>query len=90
MLALLGFITVLPLVWFNVAARQMDLSTVGFFQYLAPTITFLLAVFYYGEPFTHGHAVAFTCIWTALALVSAESLVRAQRAKRHRNVDATR
>ena len=81
LLALAGVITVLPLVWFNVAARCMPLSTLGFFQYVAPTITFLLAVFIYGEPFTQGHAVAFTCIWLALVMVSAESVVRARRRK---------
>jgi len=59
----------------------LPLSTVGFFQYLAPTITFLLAVFVYGEPFTQGHAVAFICIWSALAMVTTESLVRHRQAK---------
>ncbi|MGH8035102.1 MAG: EamA family transporter RarD, partial [Lysobacterales bacterium] len=80
---LAGVITVLPLVWFNVAARSMALSTLGFFQYLSPTTTILLAVFVYGESFTRGHAVAFTCIWLALALVSGESLARARRLKAH-------
>lgn len=79
LLALAGIITVLPLVWFNMAARSMPLSMVGFFQYLSPTTTFLLAVFMYDEPFTQGYAVAFTCIWLALALVSGESVVRASR-----------
>jgi chloramphenicol-sensitive protein RarD len=73
LLALAGLITVLPLVWFNVAARKLPLTTIGFFQYIAPTMTFLLSVFVYHEPFTQGHAVAFGCIWFALALVSAES-----------------
>jgi len=81
LLVLSGLITVVPLVWFNVAARLLPLSTVGFFQYLAPTITFLLAVFVYGEPFTQGHAVAFICIWSALAMVTTESLVRHRQAK---------
>ena len=81
LLVLAGVITVLPLVWFNVAARIMNLSTIGFFQYLSPTVTFLLAVFVYGEPFTRGYAVAFTCIWLALALVSTETLLRSRRPK---------
>jgi chloramphenicol-sensitive protein RarD len=73
LLALAGLITVLPLVWFNVAARKLPLSTVGFFQYIAPTMTFLLSVYVYDEPFTRGHAVAFGCIWFALAMVSIET-----------------
>jgi chloramphenicol-sensitive protein RarD len=74
-----GIVTVLPLVWFNVAALNLSLSTVGFFQYLAPTITFLLAVFVYGESFTIGHAVAFGCIWLALLMVTVESIFRGRR-----------
>jgi chloramphenicol-sensitive protein RarD len=75
LLALAGIVTVLPLIGFNVAALHLSLGAVGFFQYLAPTITFLLAVFVYEEPFTVGHAVAFTCIWLALLMVSAESFM---------------
>jgi len=79
LLALLGLVTILPLIWFNVAARSLTLSTLGFFQYLAPSLSFMLAVFLYHEPFTRGHAVAFGCIWFALAMVSAESLSRRRR-----------
>ena len=42
-------------------------------------MTFLLSVFFFGEIFTQGHAVAFACIWTALALVSAETALRSRR-----------
>lgn len=79
LLILAGLVTVLPLIWFNVAARNLTLSTVGFFQYIAPSMTFLLSVFLYDEPFTQGHAVAFSCIWFALAMVSFETLLRARR-----------
>jgi len=82
LLIVAGLITVLPLVWFNVAAKNMSFSAVGLFQYLAPTITFLLAVFFYNEPFTQGHAVAFACIWTALLLVSGQSLWLGYRLRR--------
>ena len=73
LLVLAGLVTVLPLIWFNVAARSLRLTTLGFFQYIAPSMTFLLSVFIYGETFTRGHAVAFGCIWFALAMISAES-----------------
>lgn len=78
-LALAGLVTVLPLVWFNVAARALRLSTLGFFQYIAPSLTFLLSVFIYGETFTQGHAVAFSCIWFALLMVSVETGIRSRR-----------
>lgn len=83
LLAAAGVITVLPLVWFNVAARHLPLSTVGFFQYIAPTMTFLLSVFVFGEPFTQGYAVAFACIWFALALVTLETWKRSRSARRN-------
>jgi len=79
LLMLAGLVTVLPLIWFNIAAQNLTLTTVGFFQYLAPTMTFMLAVFFYGEPFTRGHAVAFSCIWLALLMVSGESMIRQRR-----------
>jgi len=74
-----GLATVLPLIWFNMAAQKLPLSTLGFFQYIAPSISFLLAVYLYGEQFTSGHAVAFICIWLALALVSVGPLRRSRR-----------
>jgi chloramphenicol-sensitive protein RarD len=76
-----GAVTVIPLVWFNTAAQNLSLSVVGFFQYIAPTLTFFLAVFFYGEAFTLGHKVAFACIWFSLALVSAEGLFRPRRVR---------
>ena len=74
-----AFVTVLPLIWFNMAAQKLPLSILGFFQYLAPSMSFLIAVFLYGENFTAGHAVAFGCIWLALALVSVEPFRHARR-----------
>jgi chloramphenicol-sensitive protein RarD len=74
-----SLVTVLPLIWFNMAAQKLPLSILGFFQYLAPSMSFVLAVFLYGEKFTFGHAIAFSCIWLALALVSIEPFRRARR-----------
>lgn len=75
-----GLVTALPLLWFINAARRMPLSTVGFFQYLAPSITFLLAVFVYHEPFTRAHAVAFVSIWLGLVLFSTDAVLWQRRA----------
>jgi chloramphenicol-sensitive protein RarD len=85
-LVLAGLVTVLPLVWFNVACRALRLSTVGFFQYIAPSLTFLLSVFIYNETFTRGHAVAFSCIWFALLMVSVETVIRSRRNRALRGV----
>jgi chloramphenicol-sensitive protein RarD len=69
-----GVATSMPLLWFNKAAKQLTLATLGFFQYLAPSLSLLLGVFVYGEPFTPVHAVTFGCIWTALLLYSVTAL----------------
>ena len=77
-----GVATSMPLLWFNNAAKRLRLSTLGFFQYLAPSLALILGVFLYGEPFTPAHAVTFGCIWVALALYSVTSLHLAKRATR--------
>ncbi|HME72053.1 MAG TPA: hypothetical protein VKM54_19610 [Myxococcota bacterium] len=76
LLILAGVVTALPLH----AAERLRLSTLGLFQYLAPSGHFFLAVLAYGEPFTPAHGVAFGCIWIALAVYSMDA-VRAQRTR---------
>jgi chloramphenicol-sensitive protein RarD len=70
LLALSGVITALPLLWVVSAARRLRLVTLGFIQYIMPSIHFLLAVVAYGEPCTQTHLVSFVCIWTALIVYS--------------------
>jgi chloramphenicol-sensitive protein RarD len=76
LLLLAGPLTAIPLLWFAAAARRLPLSTIGFVQYLSPTLQFLLAVAVYKEAFDSAKAVAFACIWTALALFAWHSLRR--------------
>jgi chloramphenicol-sensitive protein RarD len=70
LLALGGPVTAVPLVLFALGARALPLSTVGFLQYLSPSLQFLLAVLVFREPFTAVHAVTFTFIWAALAILT--------------------
>ena len=70
LLAATGLITALPLVWFANAARRLRYATVGFLQYTAPTLQFLLAVLVFGEPFSHVRLLSFVLIWCALGLYS--------------------
>jgi chloramphenicol-sensitive protein RarD len=71
-----GVITGLPLVWFGHAARHLRLTTVGFMQYIAPSCTFFLGVFLYNEPFTRAHLLTFSLIWIALAIFTADAVLR--------------
>ncbi len=70
LLILAGVVTVMPLFWFAQGARRIPLSSVGFLQYIAPSLMLLIGVFVFDEPFTRAHLVSFTCIWIALALYS--------------------
>ncbi|SFJ68965.1 chloramphenicol-sensitive protein RarD [Thermoflavimicrobium dichotomicum] len=63
-----GVITALPLLWFALGARVVPLSTIGFLQYLAPTISLILGVFLYKESFTVTHMISFSFIWIGLIL----------------------
>ncbi len=76
LLLLAGPVTAVPLLCFAAAARRLPLSTIGFLQYVSPTLQFLLAVAVYGEPFSRGRAVAFAFIWTAVALFAFDSVRR--------------
>ena len=67
-LAFSGLLTSLPLYCFGHAARLMPLSSLGFFQFIAPTISFLLAVFVLNEFFPLHHFAAFAFIWLAAIL----------------------
>jgi len=69
MLMLAGPVTVLPLLCFALAARRLRLSTIGFMQFLAPTLQFLIGLAY-GEVLTGPHIVCFTLIWTAVTVFS--------------------
>ena len=80
LLVLGGVVTAVPLALFAFGARALPLSTLGFIQYLSPSLQFLLAVFLYGEPFTAAHAVTFACIWSALALLTWDVRRRLRRA----------
>jgi chloramphenicol-sensitive protein RarD len=79
LLAAAGPVTALPLVWFGLAVRRLRLSTVGFVQYMTPSMQLLLAVWLYGEPFTRFHALAFGLIWCSLAIYTFEALWRQRR-----------
>jgi len=74
MLTLSGLITVIPLLLFNGAATRMKLATLGFFQYIGPTVAFLIAIFVYNEEFNMDKLITFALIWLALVVFSLDSI----------------
>lgn len=65
-----GVVTSVPLILFAIGAQNIPLYLVGFFQYIAPTMTLIIGTFVYGEKFGGIELVAFSCIWIAIIIFS--------------------
>ena len=74
-----GPVTLIPLVCFNAAARHLPYTTLGFLQYLAPTLVLLQAVLLFGEHLSSSTLVAFMFIWAGLALYSVDAWLSLRR-----------
>jgi chloramphenicol-sensitive protein RarD len=81
LLVLTGPVTSIPLLMFGYAARRIPLSMLGFIQYIAPTLQFLLGVYVYSEPFPPVRLVGFSIIWLALLIYSLEGVYFNRKAK---------
>jgi chloramphenicol-sensitive protein RarD len=77
-LSLSSVVTAVPLLLFHAATRRLPLYAVGMFQYIAPTLTLVLAVVVYHEPFTRAHSLGFGFVWLGLATFTFDSLRRAR------------
>jgi chloramphenicol-sensitive protein RarD len=73
LLVLGGPITVMPLLLFAIAAKRLSLTTLGFLQFLAPTLQFCTGL-YYGEKLSPAHLVCFALIWAAVACFSYDAV----------------
>ena len=77
-LALSSLVTAGPLLLFHAATKRLPLVAVGMFQYIAPTISLILAVLLWDEAFTPAHASGFGLVWAGLAVFSFDLLRRAR------------
>jgi len=68
LLILGGPVTALPLFWFGIAATRIPLSTLGFIQYLSPTIQLLIGIFVFSEPFDSAYMISFGLVWIGLGI----------------------
>ncbi len=80
LLAFSGAATALPLLLFAAGARSITMTTLGILQYIAPTLQFLLGVLVYHEPLTLTQLAGYCLIWLALAVYTADGLLRAGKA----------
>ena len=74
LLSFLGVITATPLLFFGAALRRLPLSTMGFLQYVGPTLQFLVAILAFREPLDHAKLVSFGLCWAGIAVYVADSL----------------
>jgi chloramphenicol-sensitive protein RarD len=72
LLILAGPLTAIPLMTFTAAARRVRLSTIGFMQYITPSVVLVMATLLWDEPFTLVQAASFACIWIALGMLTVE------------------
>lgn len=76
-----GPVSMTPLMFFAAAANRISMTALGFFQYIAPSTMFLLAVFVYGETLSLAKLVTFGLIWLALIIVTGDSLRQMRRSR---------
>ena len=86
-LSLSSVVTAVPLLLFHAATRRLPLVAVGMFQYIAPTITLILATVVYREPFTSAHAMGFGFVWVGLAIFTFDSIRRTRSVRRAASAD---
>lgn len=85
LLMIAGPVTIIPLLLFTGAAKRLNYSTLGFLQYISPSILFLLALFLYDEPFSVAKLITFIFIWFALFLLTIDMLKNQRLKRRHKS-----
>ena len=73
-----GIITTVPLLCFTAGAKRLRLSTIGFFQYIGPSLMFIFAITLYHEPIVWQKWLTFALIWSALVVFSWDALRHTQ------------
>jgi chloramphenicol-sensitive protein RarD len=74
LLAMSGFVTAIPLLFFGAAATRVSMTTLGLQQYLAPTIQLALGVLVLGEQMPTVRWIGFAIVWVALAIFTTDSI----------------
>lgn len=89
LLASTGLVTAVPLICFGAAATRIPLTTMGFLQYLAPTLHFVLGITVFAEALPLSRALGFALVWTALVMFTIEAWRHRKRQLRLAAVAAT-
>ena len=74
-----GVVTAVPLLLFAIAARKLPYSTLGFIQFLAPSIVFILGLTVFDKPLHPAEIACFACIWLAAAIFIWDLVARSRK-----------
>ncbi len=74
-LSLSGILTAVPLLMFGAALRRLQLSTIGFLQYVGPTGQLLVALMVFHEPLDRTKLASFALCWVGIAVYTADSVL---------------
>jgi chloramphenicol-sensitive protein RarD len=69
-----GILTAIPLILFGAAASRIPLASIGFIQYLTPTLQFLTAYFILLEPMPPARWIGFGLVWMSLAVLTVDAI----------------
>lgn len=77
-----GVITAVPLLFFAAASRRLPLVVLGFIQYFAPIIQFLVGVLILHETMSDARWVGFSLVWLALIILTVDGVVSTRNGRR--------
>jgi len=77
-----GLVTSIPLICFAQAVQRLQIVTIGFLQYISPSLAFLIAVLWYDESFPRSYQIGYGLIWGGLAVFVADALMQLNKPKR--------
>ncbi|MEO8105915.1 MAG: EamA family transporter RarD [Actinomycetes bacterium] len=81
LLASLGVVTVVPLLFFGAAATRLPLTWIGLLQYTAPVLQFLIGVYVYDEPMPLSRWIGFSLVWSALVVLAIDGAMAVRRGR---------
>jgi chloramphenicol-sensitive protein RarD len=90
LLLLAGVVSTAPLLCFTAAARRIRYSTLGFFQYIGPSLMFVIAVTLYDEPLSTDRLVTFGFVWAGLVLFTYDSFKHYRKEKKEKHLASLR
>lgn len=80
-----GIVTAIPLLLFATAVKKLSYITIGFLQYMNPTIMLIMAIFLFHEPYQLPQFIAFAFIWLGIIIFVVGNLIDTRHKKRIRS-----